>query len=159
MATLTANRSANKLIPAHAAGLRMTMLTNVIDFATVEATDGITLGSTDTYQLIGVPKGFVVTAAGFEILTAETTNTTAKVSLGDGGGTTRYTIATLINGTAGDYTGVPVDITYQYTADDTIDLLGSVAAPTDGKLRVWVVGFDVNDVGSTADTRDANTWS
>lgn len=155
MATLTANKSANTGMPAHS--IQIVMLSNIIDFAVVEATTGITIGSTDTFQLIGVPKGFVVTAGGWEVLTAETGDATSKMELGDGGSTARYGAAAIFT-TVGAYS-VPVDITYQYTADDTIDLLSSVAASTNGKLRVWVVGFDVNDVGSTADTTDNNTWS
>ena len=155
MATFTAAKSANTGMPAHT--IKLVMLSNIVDFAVVEATTGLTIGTTDTYQAIGVPKGFVVTAAGWEVLTAETSAATAKMEMGDGGSTARYGAAAIFT-TAGAYS-VPVDITYQYTADDTIDLLGSVAAPQNGKLRMWVVGFDVNDIGSTADTTDNNTWS
>tara|TARA_R110000765_G_scaffold308863_2_gene402408 strand:+ start:144 stop:617 length:474 start_codon:yes stop_codon:yes gene_type:complete len=155
MAAYIANKSANTGMPAHT--MKAVMLANIIDFAVVEASAGITIGTTDTFRLIGVPKGFVVTAGGWEVITAETGAATSKMELGDGGSTARYGAAAIFT-TAGDYS-VPVDITYQYTADDTVDLLSSVAAATNGKLRVWVVGFDVNDIGSTADITDNNTWT
>lgn len=158
MATLTGSRSANTGLPAHSAGL--VMLQGIVDMAVVEATAGITIGSTDTFQVIGVPKGFVAFLGGWEVITAETGATTAQVEMGDGVDPNRYVASATVAAT-GD--AVPLalaaNIPYMYTADDTVDLLASVAAPTNAKIRMWVVGFNPNDIGSTADTADNNTWS
>ena len=126
--------------------------------AVVEATTGITIGSTDTFQVIGVPKGFVVISAGWEVITAESGAATSQMEMGDGGDTNRY-VATATIAATGDAVPLATNIPYMYTADDTIDLLSSVAAATNGKLRMWAVGFSPNDIGSTADVADNNTWS
>ena len=156
MATLTGSRSANTGLPAGTAN--MVMLSGVIDAALVEATSGITIGSTDTFQVIGVPDQFCVILAGWEVITAESGNATAQVEMGDGGDPNRY-VATATVAAAGDAVPLATNIPYMYTADDTIDLLGSVAALTNAKIRMWALGFTPNDVGSTADVRDTNTWS
>ncbi len=156
MATLTGSRSANTSLPAHTNTL--TMLTGIVDMAVVEATTGITIGSTDTFQVIGVPKGFVVISAGWEVITAESGAATSQMEMGDGGDTNRY-VATATIAATGDAVPLATNIPYMYTADDTIDLLSSVAAATNGKLRMWAVGFSPNDIGSTADVADNNTWS
>ena len=158
MATLTGSRSANTGLPAHTTSL--VMLQGIIDMAIVEATAGITIGSTDTFQVIGVPSGFVSFLGGWEVLTAESGAATSQMEMGDGVDPNRY-VATATVAATGN--AVPLaaaaNIPYQYTADDTVDLLSSVAAATNAKIRMWIVGFNPNDIGSTADTADNNTWS
>ncbi len=132
------------------------ILEKVVDFAVIAA--AVTIGTTDTVQVLKLPAYCHVIAAGWEILTAETTNTTAQVELGDGVDPNRYVASATIAATAVSAPAATTSAlgwTYGATAD-TIDLLISVDDPTDAKLRVWAVVCDTKPVGNT---KDNATWT
>jgi hypothetical protein len=132
------------------------LIENVVDVATMISADGVTPGSTDTIEMIEVPAGAVVFAAGIEVITAESGNASAQVELGDGVDPNRY-VASATVASAGDVaTQIQANVPFHYSAADTIDLLGSVAALTNAKLRVWAV---MGNVESPLNTADLNTWA
>lgn len=132
------------------------LVENVVDCEALEATTGVTIASTETIQMIQVPIGSVVLAAGIEVLTAESGNATAQVELGDGSDPNRYVASATVAATGYVATQIPANVPFFYSAADTIDLLGSVAALTNAKLRVWAV---IADGTSPLNTADLNDWS
>lgn len=132
------------------------VLEEVIDFAVVTATP-LTLGSTDTYQVLKVPIGSFVSSCGYQVLTAESGNATAQIELGDGVDTDRFVAATTVAATGYSTpatTTSALGITYG-TAADTIDILSSVAALTNAKIRVWAIVQDLTGL----DTTDYKTYA
>mgnify|MGYP003640550966 FL=1 len=99
-----------------------------------------------------LPASTHVSGAGYEILTAETTNTSAQVELGDGVDPNRFVASAVVSST-----GVSASVAttsalgHTYASADTIDLLISVDDPTDAKIRVWAIVNDIKPVGNTAD--------
>jgi hypothetical protein len=122
----------------------------VVDFAVVAG--DVTIGTTDTVQVLKIPAGSLVLSAGVNVKTAETTNTTAKVSLGDGSDTARYVDAGLINATGSITQAATLQDGKYYDAADTIDLLISVDDPVNGVVSVWAVVADFTDL-TTADKK------
>ena len=133
------------------------LLEEVIDFAVVAG--DVTIGSTDTFRVLNIPAYTWVSSAGWEVLTAESGAATSKMELGDGGDTDRWVAAAVFDTI--NVASTPAATTsalgwYVGSTADTIDLLSSVAAATNGKLRVWAVCVDTRPEGNTTDSK---TWS
>jgi hypothetical protein len=135
-------------------GNRISYLEVELDFATIvadrSAAGATALAATDTLQIIAVPANAVILHAGFEVTTAETTNTTATFDFGFTGGSPAAAnafgndVASNALGwswAAGNGLGAPIIVG---TSDDTIDLLINTAAPTDCVLRCFAVVLNPN---------------
>jgi hypothetical protein len=135
-------------------GNRISYLEVELDFAAIVAARsaaGVTaLAAADTLQVIAVPANAVILHAGFEVTTAETTNTTATFDFGFTGGSPAAAnafgndIASNALGwswAAGNGLGAPIIVG---TSDDTVDLLINTAAPTDAVLRCFAVVLNPN---------------
>ena len=129
-----------------------------VDFAVIAG--DVTIGTSDVVQALKLPKGTVVLAAGIEVLKVEGTNTTAKVSLGDGADVARFVDAVLLT-TLGQLVPATMGDGIALVADDTIDVVISVDDPTDAKIRVWADCIGAYQAGPmTATTQaDAKTYS
>ena len=125
------------------------ILEEIVNYATIVATP-ITVGTTDTLQVLKIPAKTFVMSAGYEILTAETTNTTAQLELGDGVDPNRWVAAGVISSAGAS---APVATTSAlgavYHTADTIDLLSSVDDPTNAVIRVWAVCVDYSYIADT----------
>jgi hypothetical protein len=133
---------------------RMPYLVNqIVDFAVIAAKG--TIGTTDTIQVIKVPAGTVCLGAGFEVLKAETVNTSAQAELGDGSDPNRYVVSRTLTSLTDSAVVISTGAVFVYDTADTIDLLLSVDDPTNAKVRVWAILCDLTDV----ETTDNHTWS
>lgn len=133
---------------------RVSYIEVVLDFAKIvaarSAASATALAAADTLQIIQVPANAVILHAGFEVTSAETTNTTATFDFGFTGGSPAAAnafgndIASNALGwswAAGNGLANPVIVG---TSNDTIDLLINTAAPTDAVLRCFAVVFNPN---------------
>lgn len=133
---------------------RVSYIEVVLDFAKIvaarSAASATALAAADTLQIIQVPANAVILHAGFEVTSAETTNTTATFDFGFTGGSPAAAnafgndIASNALGwswAAGNGLANPVIIG---TSNDTIDLLINTAAPTDAVLRCFAVVVNPN---------------
>ena len=133
---------------------RISYIEVVLDFAKIvaarSAASATALAATDTLQVIQLEANSVVLHAGFEVTSAETTNTTATFDFGFTGGSPAAAnafgndIASNAAGwswPAGNGLANPVIIG---TSDDTIDLLLNTAAPTNCVLRCFAVVLNPN---------------
>lgn len=120
-----------------------------LDFAKIVAarsTYGATaLSAGDTLQVMNLPADLLVLQGGFEVVTAETTNTTATFDLGFYGGSPAaanvFGNDVASNATSHTATGLAAPVLI--TAADTLDLLLNTAVPANAVLRVWLVGVTV----------------
>ena len=130
-----------------------------VDFAVIAG--DVTIGTSDVVQALKLPKGTVVLAAGIEVLKVEGTNTTAKVSLGDGADVARYVDALVVTSLGQLTPAATMGDGFALVADDTIDVVISVDDPTDAKIRVWADCIGAYQAGPmTATTQaDAKTYS
>ena len=125
------------------------ILEEIIDFA--EVAGDVTIGTSDTVQVLKVPSNSFVSSCGYQILTAETVNTSTQVALGDGGDIDRWVAATTISTAAFSAPAATTSaLGFTYTSSDTIDLVISVDDPTNAVLRVWAVVQDLTPL-ATAD--------
>ena len=123
-----------------------------LDFAAIiaarSAAGATALAATDTLQVISLPAYAVVLAAGLNVVTAETVNTTATFDLGYTGGSPAaanvYADNAASNAVAMDSDDL-VNPTIIKTAD-TIDLLLNTAAPTNCVMQVWAIVADCSSV-------------
>jgi hypothetical protein len=135
-------------------GNRISYLEVELDFAAIvaarSAASATALAATDTLQVIAVPANAVILHAGFQVTSAETTNTTATFDFGFTGASPAAAnafgndIASNALGwswAAGNGLANPIIIG---TSDDTIDLLLNTAAPTDAVLRCFAVVLNPN---------------
>ena len=103
--------------------------------------------STDVFRVIDIPAGTMVLSAWFNVVTAEATNPTAQVSLGDGTQVAGFVAAATV-AAAGLHVPAGSE-TYQayvgefYTAADTLDLVVSVAALTEFVCDVYALCVDL----------------
>lgn len=123
-----------------------------LDIAAAATEKGTALAADDVIQVISVPAGTLVLAAGFEV-TTETTDTQTDVTVDMG--ITDIDADVFVDGfdldgaSAGAYPQQPA--AYQPVvigaSADTIDILikTATAAPTAGELRVWAVLMDISD--------------
>jgi hypothetical protein len=121
-----------------------------LDFAAIvaaRAAAGATaLAATDTLQVINLPAYCVVLAAGLNVVSAETTNTTATFDLGFTGGSPAaanvYCDDGASNAVAMDCDNL-ANPTVIKTAD-TIDLLLNTAVPANAVVKAWAIVADCN---------------
>jgi hypothetical protein len=132
---------------------RTTSFAVALDFAKIvadrTAAGATALAATDTLHVIPLPRGTVILAAGIEVVSAETVNTTATFSLGFVGGAPVAAnafanalasnalgmaaiglVPTLVNGTTANTTNLAITL--------------NTAAPTNAKIRVFAVVADVS---------------
>jgi hypothetical protein len=122
----------------------------VLDFAAIaaaRAAAGATaLVATDTLQVINLPAYSVVLAAGLNVVTAETTNTTATFDFGFTGGSPAaanvYCDDFASNAVAMDSDNL-ANPTVIKTAD-TIDILLNTAVPANAVVKAWAIVADCN---------------
>ena len=135
-------------------GNRISYLEVELDFAAIvaarSAASATALAAADTLQVIAVPANAVILHAGFQVTSAETTNTTATFDFGFTGASPAAAnafgndIASNALGwswAAGNGLANPIIIG---TSDDTIDLLLNTAAPTNAVLRCFAVVLNPN---------------
>lgn len=119
-----------------------------LDFAKIvaarSAAGATALAATDTLQVINLPAYCVVLAAGLNVVSAETTNTTATFDFGYTGGTPAaanvYCDDLASNSVAMDSDNLANPTVIK--SADTIDLLINTAAPTDCVLKAWAIVAD-----------------
>lgn len=121
-----------------------------LDFAAIvaaRAAAGATaLAATDTLQVINLPASSVVLSAGINVVTAETTNTTATLDVGYTGGSPAAANA-YGNDLATSSTGLKAADLANPTvvaSADTIDILLNTAVPANAVINVWAIVADVN---------------
>jgi len=104
------------------------------------------LAATDTLQIISLPAGSVVLSAGLNVVTAETTNTTATFDLGFTGGSPAAANA-YANDVASNSTGLKAADLANPTvvaSADTIDLLLNTAVPANCVVKVFALVLNTN---------------
>lgn len=123
-----------------------------LDFAKIvaarTAAAATALAATDTLQVLNLPAGLVILQGGCEVMTAETTNTTATIDIGFTGGSPAaanvFGNDVALNATGFTATGLAAPVTL--TTADTLDLLLNTAVATNAVVRVWLVGANANDL-------------
>jgi hypothetical protein len=129
----------------------------VLDFAAITAArlaaGATALAQNDTLQVIQVPANASVIRAGIEIVSPETTNTTATLDLGlTGGDVDGWCDGQAVNAAAGTISingveNIPASGTTaaNFTTADTLDLLFLTAAPpVNAVIRVFAIMLDRN---------------
>jgi hypothetical protein len=118
-----------------------------LDFAEIiaaRAAAGATaLAATDTLQVISLPAGSVVLTAGLQVISAETTNTTATFDFGFTGGNVDVFTDGLASNAEG-YGIADLPNPAAVTSADTIDLLLNTAAPTDCVVKAFAIVANVS---------------
>jgi hypothetical protein len=122
-----------------------------INLATVATTKGSAIAQGDVIEVIKVPAGSLVLAAGFEVTSVMTgTSTDATLDFGITGGDVDSFVDgfDLDGASVGAYSAIPsgtIGGKYLVTTADTLDLLvvTQTGTITGGKLRVWAVLMDV----------------
>jgi hypothetical protein len=121
-----------------------------LDFAKIvaarSAASATALAAADTLQVIQVPAGSLMIAGGLNIVSAETTNTTATFDLGCTGGTpiAANAFANDVASNATSVNSVGLAAPVLFSSADTVDLLLNTAAPTDAVVEVWALFYNVN---------------
>jgi len=121
-----------------------------LDFAAIvaaRAAAGATaLAAGDTLQVIALPAYCVVLAAGLNVTSAETTNTTATFDFGYTGGT-----PAAANVYCDDFASNAVAMDSDNLANptviksaDTIDILLNTAVPANAVVKAWAIVADCN---------------
>lgn len=121
-----------------------------LDFAAIvaarSAAGATALAATDTLQVINLPAYCVVLAAGLNVTSAETTNTTATFDFGYTGGSPAaanvYCDDFASNAVAMDSDNL-ANPTVIKTAD-TIDILLNTAVPANAVVKAWAIVADCN---------------
>lgn len=140
----------NKGTAAYPDGHGISKFTVVLDFAKIvaaRAAAGATaLAAADTLQVISLPAGSIVLAAGLVVTKVESTNTTATFDLGFTGGTP-YAANVYANDDPSNALGLTAaDLANPsvITTADTIDLLLNTAVPTDCVVEAFAVVVNAN---------------
>lgn len=123
-----------------------------VDLAEVTTTKGSAIAQGDVIEVIDVPAGSIVWAAGFEVISEMTgTSTDATLDFGITGGDVDAFVDgfDLDGASAGDFSAIPaatIGGKYLVTSDDTLDLLVATQTNTitGGELRVWAWIGDCN---------------
>jgi len=121
-----------------------------LDFAKIvaarSAAGATALSAADTLAVINLPAYSVVLAAGLNVTSAETTNTTATFDFGYTGGT-----PAAANVYCDDFASNAVAMDSDNLANptviksaDTIDILLNTAVPTDCVVKAWAIVADCN---------------
>jgi len=145
MTAFTDSLGFNKGVAAYPDGQAVYKFEVELDFAQIvaaRAAAGATaLAATDTLQVIALPAYTVVLAAGLNVVSAETTNTTATFDFGYTGGTPAaanvYADDAASNAVAMDSDNL-ANPTVIKTAD-TIDILLNTAAPANAVVKAWAI--------------------
>lgn len=150
MAAYTDSLGFNKGTAAYPDGHGISKFTVVLDFAKIvaaRAAAGATaLAAADTLQVISLPAGSIVLAAGLVVTKVESTNTTATFDLGFTGGTP-YAANVYANDDPSNALGLTAaDLANPsvITTADTIDLLLNTAVPTDCVVEAFAVVVNAN---------------
>lgn len=121
-----------------------------LDFAAIIAArlaaGATALAAADTLQVIALPAGSVVLSAGVNVISAETTNTTATFDLGYTGGSP-YAANAYANDVVSNATGLKAaDLANPsvVVAADTIDLLINTAVPANCVVKVFAIVANAN---------------
>lgn len=148
MAAYTDSIGFNKGTAAFPASQPISKFEVEVDFAKVVAARSAAgvaaLAAADTLQIISLPAGSVVLAAGLFVTEAETTNTTATFDFGFTGGTP-YAANAYANDVASNTLGLKAaDLANPSVipSADTIDLLINTAAPTNCVVKCWAIVAD-----------------
>jgi len=121
-------------------------LETTLDFAKIvaarAAAGAVALAAADTLQVLQLPAKCQVLAAGLEVISAETVNTTGTLDLGCTGGSpvaaNAFADDAAINALTFASVALAAPATIGTTAD-TLDLLLNTAAPTNAKVRVFAI--------------------
>ena len=145
MANYTDSLGFNKGTAAYPDGHGISKFTVELDFAKIvaarSAAGATALAATDTIQVISLPAGSIVLAAGLLVTEAEATNTTATFDLGFTGGSP-YAANVYANDVASNSTGLKAaDLANPsvIVTADTIDLLINTAVPTNCVVEAFAV--------------------
>lgn len=145
MANYTDSLGFNKGTAAYPDGHGISKFTVELDFAKIvaarSAAGATALAATDTMQVISLPAGSIVLAAGLLVTEAEATNTTATFDLGFTGGSP-YAANVYANDAASNSTGLKAaDLANPsvIVTADTIDLLINTAVPTNCVVEAFAV--------------------
>jgi hypothetical protein len=145
MANYTDSLGFNKGTAAYPDGHGISKFTVELDFAKIvaarSAAGATALAATDTIQVISLPAGSIVLAAGLLVTEAEATNTTATFDLGFTGGSP-YAANVYANDAASNSTGLKAaDLANPsvIVTADTIDLLINTAVPTNCVVEAFAV--------------------
>ena len=121
-----------------------------VDFAAVKAArlaaGATALTATDTMQIIKLPAGSVVLSAGMNVLSAETTNTTATIDIGFTGGSPAAANAygnDLATNSLGLKAADLANPTIVASAD-TIDILLNTAVPENAVIKFFAFVANAN---------------
>jgi hypothetical protein len=111
----------------------------ILDFAQIvaarAAASATALAALDVLEVLRVPAGSVLLAAGLEVLQAETVATTGTLDLTNGAS------ALPINALGLESNPLAAPVTY--TADDTLDITINTAAPTNAVVRAFAILADL----------------
>lgn len=152
MAAYTDSIGFNKGTAAYPANIseflsRFEVTLNFAEIVAARAAAGATaLAATDTLQIIPLPAGSIVLSAGVNVITAETTNTTATFDLGFTGGSPAAANA-YANDVASNSVGLKAADLANPTvvaAADTIDLLLNTAVPANCVVKVFALVLNTN---------------
>lgn len=145
MANYTDSLGFNKGTAAYPDGHGISKFTVELDFAKIvaarSAAGATALAAADTMQVISLPAGSIVLAAGLLVTEAEATNTTATFDLGFTGGSP-YAANVYANDAASNSTGLKAaDLANPsvIVTADTIDLLINTAVPTNCVVEAFAV--------------------
>lgn len=116
-----------------------------LDFAKIvaaRAAAGATaLAAADVMEVMPLPAGAIVIAAGLQVVTAETTNTTCTFSFGYGGATAAY--ASLAASNATGFSATNLANPTVFATADTLDLLINTAAPTNAVVVLTALVLNI----------------
>jgi hypothetical protein len=150
MAAYTDTLGFNKGTAAYPDGHGISKFTVELDFAKIvaaRAAAGATaLAAADTLQVIPLPAGSIVLAAGLVVTKVESTNTTATFDFGFTGGTP-YAANVYVDNDASNALGLgAADLANPsvVVSADTIDLLINTAVPTDCVVKAFAVVVNAN---------------
>lgn len=111
----------------------------ILDFKAIvaarAAASATPLAALDVLEVLRVPAGSVLLAAGLEVLQAETVNTTGTLDLTNG------TTALPINALGLESNALAAPVTY--AAADTLDITINTAAPTNAIVRAFAILADL----------------
>lgn len=137
MATFTSAQAAASK-PARATGLNGVAVTVYGEYTMLAAP-----ANGDVFQMVRVPNGARILDMALSSTDIDTNGSpTATLSVGDGGSTARFLVASTIGQAGGIVQGIGVfgALGYQYTAEDTIDVIIPTGPATGaiGTLKMWV---------------------
>jgi hypothetical protein len=119
-----------------AKGPNVKVMSQVVDFTK------FTVAAGDIVEVISLPAGSTVIAAGYEILTAGTG--TGTLALGDQTDVDRY-VDEIVQTAAGQKTMLTAAFPVNYASAETLDLTVATAT-VNSKVNVWAVVADCNNV-------------